>query len=115
MDWERWPDFVVIGPYIDIAETVDTLDGYVSNETFFCGGALSYISDAGQTLMSLKTASCIRKDVKADRYATALLAYKPRSNDFGRGYMIGAYVHMKNKQSADRLIAQIAKLLKPIK
>jgi hypothetical protein len=125
LDWEKWPDFIVIGPYVDTPLVVDTLDDYIKRESFFCQGEHygaparerlteepTKIEKVGKLLLELETASCTRDDAKSNRYSKALLAYDANPNGTGHGYMVGAYVHMPNKRAADGLLDQIVKLLK---
>ena len=107
---------------------MESLNDYVKEESFFCEGvslsadrggprsshADTSIAPAGRLLLGLETVACTREDVEADRYTKAYLAFKPDPNSVSRGYMIGAYVHMKNKEAADRLLDQIAQLIKPL-
>ena len=67
---------------------------------------------AGKRLLGLETVTCTRTDTKNDRYSNAYVAYKPDVE--GRGYTVGAYVHIKNKEAADRLLEQVVNLLKPL-
>jgi hypothetical protein len=130
MDWERWPDFIVVGPYLDAPMTIDTLDDYVRQESFFCAGknpstgsGLPRSSDAvtsttlvGNLLLGLNTVACTRSDERNARYSKAFLAYKPNPNlgDTGSGYMVGTYARLKNREGADRLLEQVVRLLKPL-
>lgn len=129
MDWEKWPDFIVIGPYLDAPMIIDTLDDYVRKEAFFCAGkntaegngaprpsdAPTSLASAGKLLLGLDTMTCTRSDAQNGRYAKALLAYSANPNESGRGYMVGAYTRIKNKDAADRLLGQIAGTLSLLK
>lgn len=126
MDWEQWPDFVVIGPYLDTPMTLDGLDDYVRQETFFCAGkntgiggglprpsdATTSIEPAENALLGLRTVTCMRSDQKLDRYSKAFLSYTPMPSDSGRGYMVATYAHLKNRRAADRLLEDIVERLK---
>ena len=134
MKWDDMPDFVVIAPYTDVPLIIETLDDYVQQDTIFCakyraqskadGTSVSNvpatIAPFEKIIMGLETVACTREDVAADRYAKALLAYKPAADptgdDFmGRGMTVAAYVYMRNKQAADQLLEQVARLIKPLK
>jgi hypothetical protein len=128
MDWERWPDFVVIGPYVDAPMTIDTLDDYVRRETFFCAGknpsigsgmprpsdVSTSIAPAENRLLGLNAVGCTRSDEKTNRYSKAFLAYKPAPGGAGHGYMVGTYARLKNREAAEHLLQQVARLLKPL-
>ncbi len=127
VSWERSPDFIVIDPYDDASLDTPELDDYIRNyQKFFCAGksrtqdqppsdAPTARMPAGRRVMGLETVTCTRTDKKNDRYTKAYVAYKPDPiNLNGRGYTVGAYVHLKNKKAADRLLEQVVKLLKPL-
>lgn len=128
MDWEQMPDFIVIGPYIDTPMTLESLDDYVRHESFFCAGknagggsglprssdAATSIAPAGNALLGMRTVTCVRRDPKTNRYSKAFLSYKPMPGDSGRGYMVAAYVHLKNRGEADRLLEEIVARLAPL-
>ena len=124
-DWEQWPDFVVIGPYVDVPMLVNSLDDYVNQEKFFCSGASSSeqgaprasnastsITPAENLLLGLKTVACTREDLESGRYSNALLAYKPNPNDSGRGYMVGTYARIENMDAANRVLESVVVRLK---
>ncbi len=133
--WDDMPDFVVIAPFTDTPLTTEIRDDYIKKwDTVFCpayraaskgsgpsaSNAPVSITRAGKVILGLDTVACTREDVAGDRYTKGLLAYKPAADpngdDFmGSGLTIGAYVHMKNRRTADHLVEQIAKLVKPIK
>jgi hypothetical protein len=132
--WDEMPDFVVIAPYTDVALNIDTLDDYVKNDTHFClatraaskngdipaSNAPVTMASVGKILMGFDAVACAREDIAADRYTKALLAYRPATeangDDFmGHGVTVGTYVHMKNKQAADKLLDDIARLMRRLK
>jgi len=126
MDWEQLPDFIVIGPYLDTPMNLESLDDYVRQETFFCAGknigngnglprpsdAATSVESAGNALLGLRTVMCTRGDRKTDRYSKAFLSYKSMPGDSGRGYMVAAYTHLKNRRDADRLLEDVVGRLK---
>ncbi len=131
-DWDKNPDFVVIDPYVDTPLDTPGIEEYIYKyQAFFCAGmrrppksdrawtwseAPTVRAPAGKRLLGLETVTCTRTDENNDRYSKAYVAYKPGSFDQeGRGYAVGAYVHIKNKQAADRLLEQVVNLLKPLK
>ena len=130
-DWDKNPDFVVIDPYVDSPMNMDTLEDYIrGQQMFLCEGmqrspksdkawirssdAQTVRAPAGKRLLGQETVTCTRTDEKNDRYSKAYVAYKPDPNFVGRGYAVGAYVHIKNKKAADRLLEQVVDLLKPL-
>lgn len=126
-NWDKW-DFVVIDPYLDVPMNMATLDDYIGEQQkFFCFGmrrspksdktwimseAPTARAPAGKRLLGLETVTCTRTDTKNDRYSKAYVAYKP--GEEGRGYTVAAYVHIKNKEAADRLLERVVDLLKPL-
>lgn len=128
-DWDKNPDFVVIDPYVDTPMDTPGIEEYIYKyQSFFCAGmrrppksdkawtwseAPTVRTPAGKRLMGLETVTCARTDEANDRYSKAYVAYKPVPGD-GRGYTVGAYVHIKNKEAAERLLEQVVNLLKPL-
>lgn len=126
-DWDRSPDFVVIDPYYDAPLNTPGLEEYIYKyQSFFCAGrprtkdsppseVATVRAPAGNRVLGLETVTCTRTDEMNDRYSKAYVAYKPDPvNLDGRGYTVGAYVHIKNKEAADRLLEQVVNLLKPL-
>lgn len=125
--WEQGPDFVVIDPYYDAPLDTPGLEEYIYKyQSFFCAGrprtkdsppseVATVRAPAGKRVLGLETVTCTRTDENNDRYSKAYVAYKPDPvNLEGRGYTVGAYVHIKNKAAADRLLEQVVNLLKPL-
>lgn len=123
--WDQSPDFVVIDPYYDAPLDTPGLDDYIRKwQPFFCAGkggdksvpdAPTALEPAGKRLLGLQTVTCTRIDEKNNRYTKAYVAYKPDPiNLEGRGYTVGAYVHLKNREAADHLLEQVVTLLKPL-
>lgn len=130
-DRDKNPDFVVVDPYVDTPMDTPGIEEYIYKyQSFFCAGmrpspkfgkawtwseAPTVRTPAGKRLMGLETVTCTRTDEANDRYSKAYVAYKPDPvNLEGRGYTVGAYVHIKNKEAADRLLEQVVNLLKPL-
>jgi len=66
------------------------------------------------TRLFAEAVACTREDTASSRYSKAFLSFKPASSSFGVGYMIGTYAHIKNKQAANQLLEQVAKLIEPL-